>query len=323
MLKIGDKTFLNLQEAVAWLMENNCIPFQCTAPYAANTEIGMGTLVNPSPAKVRIGSIIFFSDSKVSTVTGITQNSFIVSDEYNDLVDDVVYVSNVALNASGHLIVTLSNDEQIDAGLIKQILSFSIDASQHLIASFNDGTTQDLGAIFNGNITIAGDLTVGGAAYLDEINSGSSQITAKKPIVEAMTGYSMTSGTLVNLTKTDVYGGIVKNGDKLTIAYACKLNKDNVTLPSGSQTFLTINIPSAVGAKLYVAFGSLTLARAPILASNLVNAARDVTVNGSCYKQSNTQLTLTIPNADLDSLTALEDYYIRFEFTFLLSNSLI
>ena len=158
MLQINGKTFMNLQEAVQWLLDNNALPFQSSANYVANTEIGMGTLVNPSPAKVRIGSLIFFADSKVSTVIGITENGFICSDQYNDLVDDVVYVSNVQLNASGHLIVTLSNGTNIDAGLIKQVTGFSINGSQHLIASYNDGTTTDLGAIFTGNININGSV---------------------------------------------------------------------------------------------------------------------------------------------------------------------
>lgn len=163
MLNIGNKTFMNLQEAVGWLLENNALPFQSTANYVGNTEIAMSTLINPSPAKVRVGSLIFFADSKVSTVVGVTSNSFIVSDQYNDLVDDVVYVSGVALNASGHLIVTLSNGNTIDAGLVKQVTGFSIDGSQHLIVSYNDGTTADLGAIFSGNITISGNLTVTGS----------------------------------------------------------------------------------------------------------------------------------------------------------------
>ena len=65
MLKIEGKTFMNIQEAVQWLLDNNALPFQSSANYIANTEIGMGTIVNPSPAKVRIGSLIFFADSKI------------------------------------------------------------------------------------------------------------------------------------------------------------------------------------------------------------------------------------------------------------------
>lgn len=163
MLKINGKTFMNLQEAVQWLLDNNALPFQSSANYVANTEIGMSTIVNPSPAKVRIGSLIFFADSKVSTVIGITENGFICSDQYNNLVDDVAYVTGVSIDASGHLITTLSDGQTIDAGIVKQVSGFSINASQHLIVSFNDGTSTDLGAIFNGSITISGNLTVTGS----------------------------------------------------------------------------------------------------------------------------------------------------------------
>lgn len=157
MLKIGDKVFLNIQEAVGWLMANNCLPFQSTANYAADAEIGLSTLVNPSPAKLRIGSIIFFADAKAATVTGITSTAFTVGDDYIDM-DQNPHVTNVVVDASGHLITTLSDGTSVDAGLIKQVSGFSISASQHLVAAFNDGTTQDLGAIFAGDVNISGTL---------------------------------------------------------------------------------------------------------------------------------------------------------------------
>ena len=146
-MKIGERTFMNLQEAVGWLLENNALPFQSTTNYVGNTEIAMSTLINPSPAKVRIGSLIFFDDSKVSTVVGVTSNSFIVSDQYNDLVDDVVYISNVELRADGHLIVTLSNGNTVDAGLVKQINSMTINASLQLVVNYNDGTSSVVGSL--------------------------------------------------------------------------------------------------------------------------------------------------------------------------------
>lgn len=170
MLQINGKTFMNLQEAVQWLLDNNALPYQSTANYVANTEIGMGTIVNPSPAKVRIGSLIFFADSKVSTVIGLTQNGFICSDEYNNLVDDVAHVTGVSINASGHLITTFSDGQTQDAGLIKQVSSFSINASQHLIANYNDGTSTDLGAIFAGNIITTGYIEQGIANWSGAVN---------------------------------------------------------------------------------------------------------------------------------------------------------
>lgn len=89
MLKIDDKVFLNIQEAVGWLMANNALPFQCTANYAADTEIPLSDIVNPSPAKVRIGSIIFFADAKAATVMGITEDSFTVGADYIVLEGDI------------------------------------------------------------------------------------------------------------------------------------------------------------------------------------------------------------------------------------------
>lgn len=47
----------------------------------------------------------------------------------------------------GHLILTMTNEETIDAGNIKPVSSFGFDASRHLIVYYGDGTSQDLGLI--------------------------------------------------------------------------------------------------------------------------------------------------------------------------------
>lgn len=246
MLKIEGKTFMNIQEAVQWLLDNNALPFQSSANYVANTEIGMGTIVNPSPAKVRIGSLIFFADSKVSTVVGLTENGFICSDQYNDLVDDIVYVSSVAINASGHLITTLSNGDTVDAGLIKQVSSFSIDGSQHLIVTYNDGTTADLGAIFSGSITISGNITATG--YV------------KQTIAEYSTDCKLElSGATISagITKADSYSKIIAiNGVLYVIMHF------SLTNPTASDVSIynvgnkLINLPSAIASKVYDFDGS-------------------------------------------------------------------
>lgn len=316
MLTIEGKTFMNIQEAVQWLLDNNCIPFQCTANYLANTEIGLGTIVNPSPAKLRIGSLIFFADSKVSTVVGITETSFICSDKYNNLVDDIAYVTNVAINASGHLITTLSDGQTIDAGIVKQVSGFNINASQHLIVTYNDGTTTDLGAIFNGNINISGNLTVSGGISGNAITGDS--------IIENMSGYSMTTLNIENLTQEAVYGGVVKNGNKVTIAIALKLTRTGTIASSPpNPTLVTISIPSSVGSKLYVAFGSLTLSKNKFLATNLNNVLGDKDVVFSIFKDSNTVLSLVCNYSILNDLELNNQYYIRIESTFLLSENLL
>ena len=244
MLKIEGKTFMNIQEAVQWLLENNALPFQCTVNYAGNTEIGMGTIVNPSPAKVRIGSLIFFADSKVSTVVGITENGFICSDQYNNLVDDVAYVTNVAINASGHLITTFSDGQTQDAGLIKQITSISINASQHLIATFNDGTTTDLGAIFSGNVNISGILTASNARIFENIEDANTN----KRFVD----YVGTVSTIAGLTGT--YCRASLSGTHLLVVLAGTVA--NGTVLTNGLTLATFALPTWILNKIIPVWSS-------------------------------------------------------------------
>lgn len=331
MLKINDKTFMNLQEAVQWLLENNALPFQSSANYVANTEIGLGTIVNPSPAKVRIGSLIFFADSKVSTVTGLTENGFIVSDQYNDLVDDVVYVSNVALNASGHLIVTLSNGTNIDAGLIKQVSNFSIDGSQHLIANYNDGTSTDLGAIFNGDITLGGSITavnvtatgnanIVGDLTVDDITAlgtiDGAKVTGNEIVEKMGADYFFTDIAVSNATKENIYAGACKNGNKLTLVYAF-----NIT-PSSALTSASVcqfAVPTAVYNKIY----PVNIDGVDVVARSDVKAITTYLDPGVTVKFFVTKGSGYLFFAcDFSDLVVSSKYYMRLEITLLLSPNL-
>lgn len=296
MLQINGKTFMNLQEAVQWLLDNNALPFQCSANYVANTEIGLGTVVNPTPAKVRIGSLIFFADSKVSTVTGLTENGFIVSDQYNDLVDDVVYVSNVQINASNHLVVTLSNGDTIDAGLIKEVSSFSINGSQHLIVNYNDGTNQDLGAIFTGDIDIDGTLQA-------------------NLLLEKMTGYALSIYASPEKW-TPIYVGASKTGNKLTLVV---FGLYNASVPSNA-TLLRIYIPVSVYNKLY----PYTLGGDNnVLDTKIVPFFDSLTTYKSIpveiEKGGDTNIAIAMRD---NGLVADTPYYFRIEITLLLSDNL-
>ena len=303
-MKIGDKTFLNLQEAVAWLLENNALPYQSTTNYVANTEIAMSTLVNPSPAKVRVGSLIFFADSKVATVIGVTSNSFMVGDQYNNLVDDIAYVTGVAINASGHLITTLSDGQTIDAGIVKQVAGFSINASQHLIVSYNDGSTTDLGAIFSGNINISGTLNA-------------TKVTGDE-IVETMTGYSVTLPTSsVNASVNSIYVGVSKTGNKITFVIFASITKLTSTVVA---LYYNFEIPSAVGDKLY----TYQIGGYDYLDNN------DVTgVQKSDFVRKQVGYSVTKPSyhsvsfaITTEGLTQNEETYVRIEKTFLLSDNM-
>ena len=297
------KICMNEQEAIQWLLDNCLIPFQCSANYAPNSEIGLGTIVNPTPAKVKVGSIIFFADSKVSTVIEVNATSFKCSEQYNDLVDDVVYVQNVAINASGHLICVLSNGTNIDAGLIKQISYFAIDASQHLIVNYNDGTATDLGAIFSGNVNISGNLTA-------------------DSIIENMSGYSFVRDSISDqITLNVTYAGVVKNGNKITFVWAFEVTRIG-SVGSSISRLGNFRIPAAVGAKLIpytLDWSSDILQSKDIqLFDSLTN---NVTLHTHIIKDSNTEIGLFGSNFN-SALTQDVKYIGRAEATFLLSDSL-
>ena len=158
-MKIDGKQFMNLQEAVGWLLENNALPFQSTNVFVGDTEISKATIINPSPAQIRVGALVLFSDGKVGTVSAITSNSFMVDSNYTDLANIAKYITAVTVDASGHLIVTLSDGSSVDAGILKQIQSFAMSGTD-LIAYYNDGTSYNCGPIFVGSLTLPADLTV-------------------------------------------------------------------------------------------------------------------------------------------------------------------
>lgn len=183
---------------------------------------------------------------------------------------------------NGHLILTLTNGDELDAGDLGGVSGFSINASQHLIVTLQNGTTQDLGAIFSGNVVINGNFEVTGLATLpyiegDEngninvdgdiivsdgsleigdghvstpiLTSANNYIEAEKPVVEVMAGYSFQGGvdSHVNLA----YLGISKNGNKLTMVFAGQIlgGEDGIAANTRLQIAI-VNIPYSIGAKI-------------------------------------------------------------------------
>ena len=229
-MNIGGKQFMNLQEAVGWLLQNNALPFQCNVNYVADTEIAKTTIINPSPAEIKVGSLVLFADSKMTTVTGITANGFMVGSDYADLKGPQgVSIVSITVDSSGYVISTLSNGTTINSGQIKQISNFSIDASQHLIANYNNGTSTDLGAIFAGNVNIAGNFTA---------NS----------IIENMSGYGLENAYNPPAEFVRSYAGIVKNGNKLTLVVSGVYTKSSSQ--SAWVNCFDFKVPSSISSKI-------------------------------------------------------------------------
>ena len=251
--------------------------------------------------------------------------------------------------ASGVLQLQLSNGNWLTAGNIGAVSSFDIDNSQHLIVNYQDGTSQDLGAIFSGSVNITGNLQVGtnldvdGYAQFENGNFhgdlGVSQDIAcnninvyykvdagsveANEIKEKMTGYSASLSTFetgFNFTKT--YVGCVKTGNKITFAIAGTIRRTaNIQSYGAFSSVLKFTIPQDVADKLYPKSTSFGY----VLATNKLN----------CFKSEEASVDIVIDWAKpafnqvevvligLNDLDLNEDYYIRTDVTFLLSDSLL
>lgn len=318
MLQINGKTFMNLQEAVAWLLANNALPFQCNVNYVANTEIAKTAIINPSPAEIKVGALVLFADSKIGTISGLTSNGFMVGSEYTDIRNSLAYITNVVVANDAHLYVQFSDGVQTDAGLIKEVTSFEIDASQHLIVHYNTGASDDLGAIFSGNVNISGNLSVTGDCTISGAQSVTGDCTSSSKfdaplitgdeIIEKMSGYSFDKkSSTADTTLEYVYAGAVKNGNKLTLVLAL-----NITKIQDEQLYIgDFIIPATVGANLY----PVNIGGYDYLSYNVANGT-DAFIY--VVKISNTTIRVVAITNNL----SVGKHYSRIELTYLLSENL-
>lgn len=199
----------------------------------------------------------------------------------------------------GHLYLTLSNDERLDAGNVKPVTRFEINASQHLIVYYGDGTSQDLGPIFSGNVNIDGNFTA---------NS----------IVENMSGYVAHVPNVEGYKKEGIFLSCVKTGNKITFVISM-----DITKAEGAGSTLSLgyfDIPSSVGIKLIpssVGNANYIDNRKLQCFSALQSA---VEVNAWCSKNSNTMITFACIGSPMVVNTK---YNVRYEATFLLNDNMV
>lgn len=207
---------------------------------------------------------------------------------------------NGAFIRNGHLYLTLTNNDELDAGNVKPVTSFEINTSQHLIVNYGDGTSQDLGAIFSGNVNIDGNFTA---------NS----------IIENMNGYGYAPTTKENANITYTYVGVVKNGNKVTFACSGYFSRSG-DLTGWNCPIIRFTMPNDIGAKLYetningvngLAFIQLYLAKS--YASGIIKPLVVI-------KDSNYEITPTL--YALSDIEINTPYLFRFEITFLLSDNM-
>lgn len=168
-------------------------------------------------------------------------------------------------------------------------------------------------------ITSKGIANTGNIATTGDIAS-SGNITGKS-IIQNMTGFSMASQSVSGLTKQDIYAGIVQNGNKLTIVYAFTLTRTETL--SGTKNLINITIPSEVGEKLFVVHGSLMLDAKSVYCFDKSTSSNSKSIQFITQKQSNTLINLAVYANDVNLLNTNDEYYIRIEQTFLLSENLV
>ena len=233
--------------------------------------------------------------------------SFVVTfEDGTELVsNDFVLAQGESINGAtirnGHLYLSLTNGDELDAGNVKPVTSFEINASQHLIVNYGDGTSQDLGAIFSGNVNIDGTLNA-------------TKVTGNE-IVENMSGYTFVNGT--NPLETP-FVSIVKNGNKITLVITGYFKK---IVDTNSILIGTFSIPPEIANKIvpfvysWVDFKQLLLIN--------INDTSEI-IEKSFYLSKHASLpnfSLYLQNSN--NIDNTKTYYMRYEVTFLLSDNLV
>lgn len=205
--------------------------------------------------------------------------------------------------ANGVLQLHLTNGTWLTAGNIKPVNNFNIDTNQHLIVNYQDGTSQDLGAIFNGNVNIAGNFTA-------------------DSIIENMTGYRFENKAPSNSGINISFASCVKNGNKITFVIAGNVTRnENTPYNAPIGQFIC---PTSIMDKIYpLVSGGATIDIKDIVfikANDL--AGPNVKLTGQLGKNDNYGITLQVIAIGSSSLALEQNYIFRYEVTFLLSNNL-
>ena len=151
--------------------------------------------------------------------------------------------------ASGVLQLHLTNGTWLTAGNLGAVSGFSINGSQHLIVTYQDGTTQDLGAIFTGNVAINGNLVItNGNVSID--SDGNVEAKTLEP---RNANYNTDLGVYITSCEvTDYYSKIIISNNVMYLIFNFKF-KNTTSDPIRLYNLGTIyvNVPSKYAEKVY------------------------------------------------------------------------
>lgn len=154
--------------------------------------------------------------------------------------------------ASGILQLHLTNGTWLTAGNIKPVSNFNIDTNQHLIVNYQDGTSQDLGAIFNGNVVISGTITANkfiGETEIETIkdNKNNNRFINGDVLVDS------------NAVLTKVFGRYSLSGTHLQIAVLISNEAENDITLNTYTLIAHCNVPAWLANKIYTLPNSMVI----------------------------------------------------------------
>ena len=245
---------------------------------------------------------------------------------------------------NGVLYFTLTNGDVLNAG---NILNGNITISGNLAATGNvtaGGDVEATGALKGASAVVSGSVTADSLATNGGIVAGGGiagqgvvaavqvstpklttlgdEIAAEKPIIEQMTSYyAYPSASEAAYDLEHVYISVCKNGNKLTFVHAFNITrKDTISADFVSAIFRVPNVamnklfPVNVGGYEYLTLGKT-------FAWSGESSDKEITYHFN-KETANDRLTLWLKRQGLNLLELNTKYYIRLEFTFLLSENL-
>lgn len=135
---------------------------------------------------------------------------------------------------NGHLYLTLTNGTNLDAGNVKPVSSFAINASGHLIVNYGDGTSQDLGSL-------------GDFSNVDFVAKTLTQNEANFSRVLEVSGLPSWARFEQIYSVLKVINGVLH----VIIQFSVENLTNEAKTPYLLANFYAFNIPQSIGSKIY------------------------------------------------------------------------
>lgn len=305
---------------IKFLQENNYISvFYSQENYNLQTESYQKEKVNLNGFTLHIGDCIVFSNGYYAFVETIGVNNFTIGNVLYFQGEQGVSVVGATIS-SGNLILTLSDGTNVNAGNIGAVSSFSIDENQHLIVHYQNGTTDDLGAIFQGNISISGSLSVSNGIsgnltgnVTGNLNGNVTGDTEFENIRDSSSHKRFVEDNGTPLSKVGFSSVFCKwslSGSHIMFVLAG--NIDDEVLITGGSVLATFVLPSWIANKIY-----------PIFSSYIERKTISLTANDWTTQDMNVLLSKTGNNIYISlvsNITLTAQRFFRVQFDLLIDN---